>query len=142
MKNDPFVNNTEGSTHILKADASSEDDIEQGYSSDSDAYGGEVYYVNRRPKEQSNQYSRNISSSEKPKYQRDTYKNNTNYRGSNNQRNNRPNNSNDKKQPYQNQQRNSSSNKYQQNNHRNLTKKSTQQCEVCGAFGHDKHYEC
>ena len=142
MKNDPFVNNTEGNPQMFKADASTDDDIDQGYSSDSDAYGGEVYYVDRRPEGQGNQYNRNRSSSAKPPYQRNTYKSNSNYRGNNNQQNNRSNIDNDKRQPYRNQQRNTSSNKYPQNTPRNLTKKSTQQCEVCGTFGHEKHYEC
>ena len=67
IKNDPFVSTNEAA--VNNVDVSTEDEIEPEYSSDSEDYGGEVYYTNRRNNETGD---RRRTSSEKPSFQRDS----------------------------------------------------------------------
>lgn len=136
LKNDPFVHTREQGARINNANVYS-DESDRGYSSDSDVFDGEIYYTQQRGNRNTREFNNGGRGRDR---QRDSTRNKRGYSNPTDGRQNSRNSKYDvrNKQPSWKQ----TERKYDKQNVHQLAKKSTQMCEVCGTFGHEKYYEC
>ena len=140
LRNDPFVG--PDGAKVFNVHAESESDNDRGYSSDSDV-NGEIYYT------QNNRTQRDRNGPSRDKYRRPDYNNRQRsqserpqYMKDNKQSRDtrKPRDPYKPREPYK--KWDTRKDDHNKNTTHQLNQRSTQQCEVCGTFGHQKYYEC